>query len=240
MMGASCIRFTRWAFCLVIPAALLFALSSVRGQRIVRLRPDRVAPGMNVVVEIITRVTSSAPLGSPGLADASTKCYPLNPSDTNRILIGPVEVSWRSHLMQMPIFVYPDADTGDVPIVLSTKSGLDTVVIRLAKPDHIAQHSGNIVLGNGVNGSLSPGNTLLIDGLSATNATITVSMQDPDTNTPGNPRLEPVTILSTGPIILSGSTISVDASGKNGGSGGGGGGRADGNRPARQPVYPAG
>src|SRR5437879_6437165 len=100
MIGASFIRFSTWAFCLLIPAALFFASSSVHAQNIVCLRPDRAAPGMNVIVEVLTRVTSSERLGLPGLDTASSKCYPVHASDTNRIVIGPVQVSWSGHLMQ--------------------------------------------------------------------------------------------------------------------------------------------
>ena len=224
MMRNSFIRFWGWALCLVIPAVLMLSSPVVHAQRIVRLRPDRAAPGMNVTMEVITRISSDALFGLPGITPSDTKVFPQNSSDTNRIVIGPVQVSWGSHMMQIPIFIEPNAGTGAIPIVVATNTGSDTVIFTIAKPDHITKNSGIIVLGNGVNGTLSPGNTLLIDSLKATNATITISMQDPDTNAPGNPRLEPVTILSAGPIILDHSTISVDASGKNGGPGGGGGG----------------
>ncbi len=224
MKRTSFIWYWQWALYLLIPAMVMVGASSIKAQRIVRLRPDRAAPGMNVIVEVITRVASDALLGNPGLSPSLTRVYTQNPFDTNRIVIGPVQVSWRSHLMQIPIFVASDADTGVIPIVIATNAASDTVLFTVARPDHIPAASGAFVLGEGGNGTLSAGNTLLIDSLKATNATITVSMADPDQNTPGNPRLEPVMILSTGPIILSNSTFSLNASGKNGGPGGGGGG----------------
>mgnify|MGYP003351599410 CR=1 FL=1 len=63
---------------------------------------------------------------------------------------------------------------------------------------------------------------VVVDGIDALNATITIGTLATDSTTTSNPRLEPLTILSTGPIRLDHSTIDVSASGLNGGPGGGG------------------
>ncbi|HET6402262.1 MAG TPA: choice-of-anchor D domain-containing protein [Candidatus Kapabacteria bacterium] len=188
-------------------------------------RPDRAAPGMNVVVEILAPVGRLRPFGYDSL-DAGNTIVLVHPADSNRVLFGPPIVSWNGNLIQVPLFVLPNAAFGPVPFFIRTPplTGLrsDTISFIIDTPQHLGNLTGNVTIGNGF-GQLSAGNTLLVDSLIVTNGHINFSLQDPDT-LPGNPRLQPVTVLSKGPVRLTNSTISVDADSLDGGPGGGGGG----------------
>ncbi|MDP4200806.1 MAG: choice-of-anchor D domain-containing protein [Bacteroidota bacterium] len=193
--------------------------------QIVALRPDQAAPGMTVVLELLARANDSGRFGADGLAPASTDCRLLFASDTNRIIIGPIETSWSGRLLQVPVFIMPSDSPMLVPLVVKNPNGSDTdTVFRVVGLQQFTTLSGNVTIGEGAYGPLSDGNTIVVDKLIANNATITVSVQNPNPLQPGNPRYVPVTILSNGPIILNNSTISVRAQGVNAGPGGGGGG----------------
>lgn len=190
---------------------------------IATVRPDVAAPGMNVVLEILAR-DSLRPFGTDGLASLS-QIVLVHPEDSDRVVFGPIEVSWNGRLLQVPAYILPNAALGTVPfLVHSIKVGQfsDTIDFSIDTPQHLGRLSGPITIGGGL-GQLSQENTLLVDSLIATNATIHFSEQNPDT-LPSNPRLLPVVILSKGPVRLTNSTLSVDASGVKGGPGGGGGG----------------
>ncbi|HEX5316927.1 MAG TPA: choice-of-anchor D domain-containing protein, partial [Candidatus Kapabacteria bacterium] len=129
------------------------------------------------------------------------------------------------NLIQVPIFVLPNAALGPVEFyVFTPTTGLptDTISFDIDAPEHLGILAGAVTIGNGF-GQLSAANTIIVDSFIATNANIHFSIQDPDTF-PGNPRLQPVVLLSKGPIRLTNSTISVDADSLDGGPGGGGGG----------------
>ncbi len=192
--------------------------------QVVAVRPDQVAPGMTVVLEVLARASDTGHFGKDGLSPTQTLCRFYYPSDSDRVVLGPMEVSWNGRLLQLPVFVLPSDTPSSIPIVIASPRGYDTILFNVVYPQQFPTLSGNVVLGEGAYGPLSDRNTLVVDQLVAINATITVSLRDPDTTRPGNSRLEPVTILSKGPILLTNSTISVGAQGVNGGPGGGGGG----------------
>ncbi len=207
---------------------LIFMLAVViplRAQEvpIVTMRPDRAAHGMNVVVELLTSYNDFRPFGYDAL-DSDVSVNFVHPADTARVMIGPPIVSWNGHLMQIPMFVLPNASLGPVAFsVISTVSARsDTVNFFIDSTQHLGSITRDTTIGNGF-GNLSANNVLLVDSLIVTNATIHFSLTNPDT-TPANPRLLPVVILSKGPIRLTNSAISVDADSIDGGPGGGGGG----------------
>ena len=191
---------------------------------IVTMRPDRAAPGMNVVVEVLIPFADDRLLGVDAL-DSGISVNLINRSDTNRLMIGPPIVSWNGRVMQIPIFVFPNATLGPVAFsVFDTASDAqtDTVMFYIDSLQHLGPITHNTTIGGGF-GELSASNTILVDSLIVTNATVRFSLTNPDT-LPSNPRLLPVVILSKGPVRLTNSTISVDADSLDGGPGGGGGG----------------
>jgi hypothetical protein len=203
----------------------LFAAFPLRAQvPIVTMRPDCAAPGMNVVVEVLIPAADERLLGVDAL-NSGVSVNLINPSDTNRVTIGPPIVSWNGRVMQIPIFVLPNATLGPVAFsVFDTASDeqSDTVNFYIDSLQHLGPITHDTTIGEGF-AELSASNTLLVDSLIITNATVHFSLTNPDT-LPSNPRLLPVVILSKGPVRLSHSTISVDADSLDGGPGGGGGG----------------
>ncbi len=197
----------------------------VRAQvgHIVTIRPDRAAPGMNVVVEVLARDSDVRPFGYDVL-DSSVSVVLANPSDTNRVRIGPPIVSWNGRVIQIPLFIFASASLGPVPFstfsILTGQS--NTVDFYIDSLQHLGPITHDTTIGGGF-GALSANNTLLMDSLIVTNAKVHFSLVNPDT-TSGNPRFLPVVILSKGPVRLTNSTLSVDADSLDGGPGGGGGG----------------
>jgi len=182
------------------------------------------APGMHVVLEVLAK-DNLKPFGLDGL-DSRSQVILLHPEDSERVLFGPVVVSWNSRLLQVPIFIVPNAPLGPVPFyIFSIATGRfsDTISFTIAAPQHLGPITHDVTIGGGF-GQLSAGNTLLVDSLIVTGVTVHFSVQDPDPTIPGNPRLQPVTLLSNGPVRLTNATISVDADSLDGGPGGGGGG----------------
>ncbi len=191
---------------------------------IVTMRPDCAAPGMNVVVEVLIPAADERLLGIDAL-NSGVSVNLINRSDTNRVTLGPAIVSWNGRVMQIPIFVLPNATLGPVAFsVFDTASDAqsDTVNFYIDALQHLGPITHDTTIGEGF-GELSASNTLLVDSLIVTNATVRFSLTNPDT-LPSNPRLLPVVILSKGSVRLSHSTISVDADSLDGGPGGGGGG----------------
>ena len=204
--------------------AIAFAIPVHAQVPIVTMRPDCAAPGMNVVVEVLIPAADARLLGVDALK-AGVSVNLVRSSDTNRVTIGPPIVSWNGRVMQIPIFVLPNATLGQVEFsVFDTASDerSDTVNFYIDSLQHLGPITHDTTIGNGF-GELSASNTLLVDSLIVTNATVRFSLTNPDT-LPSNPRLLPVVILSKGPVRLSHSTISVDADSLDGGPGGGGGG----------------
>jgi Abnormal spindle-like microcephaly-assoc'd, ASPM-SPD-2-Hydin len=207
---------------IVMTLATAFPLRAQVSQ-IVTVRPDRVAPGMNVVVELLTRYDAPRPFGYDVL-DSLVSISLVNLADTARVVLGPPIVSWNGRLIQIPLFIVPNASLGPAPFyVFSTLTGQsDTVDFIIDSVQHLGTITGNTTIGNGF-GKLSASNTILVDSLIVTNARVHFSLTNPDT-LPSNPRLLPVVILSKGPVRLTNSTIFVDADSLDGGPGGGGGG----------------
>ena len=201
---------------------LLTAIVPSSSAQIVTIRPDRAAPGMNVLVELLFP-KHAQPIGYDTLASGNSITV-LHPSDTNRIVVGPSITSWNGHLLQIPLFILPEATLGTVPMILfdSVTAVLDTFEFTIDTPQHLGSITHDTTIGESF-GSLSQENVILVDSLIATNARVHFSLSNPDTSV-SNPRLLPVVILSKGPVRLTHSVISVDADSLDGGPGGGGGG----------------
>ncbi|HWF44930.1 MAG TPA: hypothetical protein VG537_09840, partial [Candidatus Kapabacteria bacterium] len=224
----------RWAI-IKLPALVLlvfgftagFVSSQLHAQqyRIVSIRPDIAAPGMTVVIEVLAKANPIGAFGPDSLDLAVARL--VHAEDSSRVLFGPVQVSWRGRLTQIPIFIMPDAAPGVIPFFISSTTGNDTSSFAIAEPQHLPLLSGNVTLGSPPYDTLSHGNTIIVDSLIALNAAITFPLQNLNSADTENFRLQPVTILSRGPIRLTNSSISVSAEGLNGGPGGGGGGHGN-------------
>jgi hypothetical protein len=201
-----------------------FAIPIYAQVPIVTMRPDRAAPGMNVVVEVLLPAADAGLYWVDALnSDVSVNL--IDPSDTNRVMIGTPIISWHGRVMQIPIFVLSNASLGPVAFsIFDTTSDAqsDTVDFYIDSLQHLGPITHDTTIGDGF-GVLSASNTILVDSLIVTNAKVHFSLNDPDT-LPGNPRLLPVVMLSKGPVRLTNSTIFVDADSVDGGPGGGGGG----------------
>lgn len=179
------------------------------------VRPDVAAPGMSIVLEVLAKNSLPGYFGPDGFAPKGISCSMLDPADSTRVQFGPLCISWNGRLLQIPVYLIGN-DPGPAPIVIRGQNAYDTIAFSIVLAQQLSTLTGNVVLGQGANGNVSPHNTIVVDKLIANNATITIS--------PLNAGLEPVTILSGGPVVLNNSTISVRANGISGGFGGGGGG----------------
>ena len=188
---------------------------------IAAVRPDEAAPGMTVVVQILSRIDAPRPFGFDGLFPAGDSLQFIDARDSERIVTGPFQVSWNGRMIEIPLFVMPGALPGPVAFrFFSPATGwTDTGVFRIVAPQHIPRIIRDTVLA-----SLSSGNTIVVDSLVVQGVSLSFSLQDPDLNVPGNPRLQPVIVLSNGPVLIVNGKISLDANVVNGGPGGGGGG----------------
>ncbi|HEX5316506.1 MAG TPA: hypothetical protein VFX22_07645, partial [Candidatus Kapabacteria bacterium] len=68
---------------------------------IATFRPDRAAPGMNVIMEILAPAGIERPFGYDSL-DAGNLIVLVHPADSNRVIFGPPIVSWNGNLIQVP------------------------------------------------------------------------------------------------------------------------------------------
>lgn len=235
---------------LVTSFFLLFlgALTAIAQPKISYLIPDIGAINMNTYVEIIAPNAATGSFGKDGLylnnkTDAvRVEC--LHDNDTNKIVIGPVVVSWNGRLVSTQIFVrpiiangVPNSDnwqnlTADWRIPIRVFAGgqysnADTFYI--VRPFSFGDKSANPdrVIGAGSLGFRSRRGAMIVDRMQLGDGTYTVSTFDCDPFTNGNQGYLPCIILSKGKISGTQNTIiSVDADNNrtgNAGPGGGGG-----------------
>src|SRR5579872_6293739 len=143
------IGYFSFAFCFLSLLAI-----SVPAQQlpIATFRPDRAAPGMNVVVEILAPAGGSRPFGYDSL-DAGNIIELVHSADSNRVVFGPPIVSWNGNLIQVPLFILPNASLGTVPFyIFSPTAGFrsDTISFVIAAPQHLGAIAGNATIGNGL------------------------------------------------------------------------------------------
>lgn len=226
-------------------AAFLMTTISMAAQPVISyIIPDIGTPNMNTYIEIIAPNNANGSFGTDGLylnnpADkVRVEC--VNPLDTNKLVIGPVVVSWNGRLISTQIFVripVIEPSTEDwkllpkeyrIPIrVFSSGQYSNVDTFYIVKPYSFGDKSANTetVLGEGSLGIRSRRGAMLVDRMVLGDKTYTVSTADCDPGTPGNQGYLPFIVLTKGKISGGSSTIiSVDANKQNGGPGGGGGG----------------
>lgn len=201
-------------------------------EKIVRLQPDAIAAGMTVAFEIFALEKDSGSFGVDGIYLPDQKIQLETPSDTNRAVIGPIIVSWKGRLIQMPVTIRENSPLGQIQFRIKNGTSVSPFIsfFRIVGLDPKITISGNGVIGDPFTGigNFTPGNTIVVEGIDVTSSSVndkvTFSTYDTDTNRNGNPRYHPVIILSKGPITLLSTRLSLDADSLNGGPGGGGGG----------------
>lgn len=210
------------------------------------LIPDIGTTGMNSYIEIIAPYNANGGFGTDGLygnnpGDA-VRVVCANPSDSSKITIGPVVVSWQGRVASTQIFVAAceapnssDWQSVDpsfaIPIeVVANGIASNTDTFFIVKPFPALNATGGGILGSGGQwGTRSKRGALLFDSITLGSGTYTISTADCDPTTIGIQGYLPAVILSKGNVTLaSGATLSGSALGKNGGPGGGGASMGDG------------
>src|SRR5688572_11485035 len=187
---------------------------------------------MTVAFELFSLEKDSGAFGSDGIYLPDQKIQLENLSDTTRAVFGPVVVSWKGRLIQVPVTIRNSSALGQIRFRIKNGASVSPFItyFTIVRPDPSLVVSGGSVIGDpftGV-GKLTPGNTLVVDSFetrpNVSNSKITFSTYRPDTNQSGNTRYHPVIILSKGPVRISSVELSVSADSLNGGPGGGGAG----------------
>ncbi|MBI5325769.1 MAG: choice-of-anchor D domain-containing protein [Ignavibacteriae bacterium] len=242
---------------LLTASILLILISSLlySQPKISYIIPDIGAPGMNIYVDIICpfdpdNVPASALnfgmdtllLNKPGDI-VRLEC--VNPSDAQKIIFGPIIVSWGGRMISSQVFIHPSVQPNSwdwsqlnanfrIPYkvtVMGVSSNIDTFYI--VNPYHIGDATGiaHWTLGSGSLGKRSKRGAMIIDSIILANVSYNVSTTDCDPSTTANEAYLPFVLLSTGKILGSNNTkitvdgeISAGSHGGNGGPGGGGGG----------------
>lgn len=208
----------------VVLLNLLAVTTAIAQPRIASFRPDAAAPGMAVVVEILAPASQAGAFGFDGLLPSATRFILEQARDSDRVVVGPVQVAWNGRLLQVPLFVLSQATPGAIPFHITSPAGTtQTDTFYIQSPQHLGTLSGGITLGDGAPARLTKGNTIVVDSLILNSAFANLSLASPDSQA-GNRRYLPLTILSRGPIRISASEFSVSAHGLDGGPGGAGGG----------------
>lgn len=199
-------------------------------QRIAHIQPDALGPGMTIAMEVMAPAKDTGAFGTDGIYLPSVKILLLNPTDSLRIIFGPVVVSWNGRVLQIPVMAISNVP-GPVRFkILTGKKQSSVAVFDLQQPHPKISISGSATLGDtsfalfSFNGL---GNTIVADELEllgSGNGVYNFLKEDNDTSISGNPHYHPVTLLSRGPIHLRSAEITVSADTLNGGPGGGGGG----------------
>ncbi|OGU57581.1 MAG: hypothetical protein A2X64_09015 [Ignavibacteria bacterium GWF2_33_9] len=213
--------------------------------------PDIGAPGMNINYEILSPYQSGDEhignfgddgfyLNNPG---DDVRVVVENLIDTNKVIFGPIVVSWDGRLISGQIFIKPNVKPNSsdwkqlqtqfrIPFhVFTSKLGWSvTDTFYILQPQKLGDVSGNseTVLGEGSLGYRSKRGAMLVDSLILGGKTYRISTNDCDPNAPGNQGLLPFVLLSKNRISGQLSTI-IEMNGgyqriQNAAPGGGGGG----------------
>lgn len=187
---------------------------------------------MTVAFELFALEKDSGSFGADGIYLPDQKIQLENPSDTTRAVFGPVVVSWKGRLIQLPVTIRGNSPLGQIRFRIKNGASVSPFItfFTIVTPDPKLVVSGGSVIGDPFTGfgKLTQGNTMVVEGFetrpNVSNNKITFSTYNPDTNQNGNTRYHPVIILSRGPVSISSVELSVTADSLNGGPGGGGGG----------------
>jgi hypothetical protein len=236
---------TKYALLVIL---FIFFADNLISQSISYILPDICSPNMNTYIEIIAPTDANGNFGIDGLTYSTgndLKIELLNPADSQKIVFGPLVVSWNGRVISTQVFcnpwVTPNSDYWNnlntqyrIPFRVNVGgigSNYDTIYI--VRPYHLGDIASNPerVFGEGTLGRRSRRGAMIVDSLiMADNATYRSSYTDCDPQTPAsNQAYLPFILLVKGRV--SGGSIntklSVDGGVtriQNGGPGGGGGG----------------
>lgn len=222
----------RLLFLLLLQIITIFAaVTFIYGQaKVVRIQPDAIAAGMTVAFELFALEKDSGTFGADGIYLPDQKIQLVNPSDTARAIFGPVVVSWKGRLIQMPVTISETSPQGQIQFRIKNGATVSPFIsfFRIVGLDPKVTVSGSAVIGDPFTGigKLTTGNTMVVEGLEIVSSSLTdnVTFSTYHLDSNSNPRFHPVIILSKGPITISNSRLSLSADSLNGGPGGGGGG----------------
>ena len=211
------------------------------------ITPDIGAPGMSSYIEMIAPIGSTGTFGTDGFylnngtSTVRVECEIAD--DTNKIIIGPVIVSWNGRLISTQIFVNPNVqptswdwslNTNDfripIRVYVDGQSYSASVYFYIVKLFHLGDISSSTerTLGAGSFGKRSLRGAMIIDSLILGAYDYQVSTDDPDGNlNNGDQGYLPFTLIAKWKISGLSSTnsiLSVHGNEKYGGPGGGGGG----------------
>lgn len=190
---------------------------------------------MTIAMEVMVPAKDTGAFGGDGIYWPFQKILLLNISDTNRVVFGPVVISWNGRVLQVPVMAKPSIATGNIHFqIINGNKKSELVAFEIVQPQSkISITGGGAELGDGTFAKFSfngLGNTIVADEIEFSGSDFinkglfTFSKEDNDTSISGNPHYHPVTLLSRGPINLKFAELSVSADSLNGGPGGGGGG----------------
>ena len=203
--------------------------------------PDIGAPGMNTYVEFFAPVDSLNEFGDDNFYlnnfDSPVRIEYVNPEDSNKVVFGPVVVSWEGRLITTQAFVHPfvEPDAQDwtdispefkIPIRINFNGRVSNVdTFYIVREFYLGDISGQpeSVFGEGNLGRRSRRGAMIVDSLVLGDKRYTVSTNDCDPYSDGNQGFLPFVLISRGSIRGTGpsSEIDVSADGRHGGPGGG-------------------
>lgn len=228
---------------------LIFPLKIFSQPIISYILPDIGTPDLNTYIEIIGPSTLTKNFGDDGfylnnLGD-QVRLEVVNPADTQKIIFGPIVISWDGRMISSQVFVHPNVVPNSwdweqllqefrIPIrvyVNGNYSNVDTFyIVQQFQMGDISSKIDSI-LGQGTLGKRSRRGAMIIDSAIFGNRRYSVSLNDCDPyNHPdsGNQAYLPFVLIAKGQISGGANTI-IDVSGglpriQDAGPGGGGGG----------------
>ncbi|MDQ1266057.1 MAG: Choice-of-anchor protein, partial [Bacteroidota bacterium] len=205
--------------------------------------PDIGTPGMNTYIEILAPNNANGNFGPDGLytnnTDSQIKIEFVNPLDSQKVIFGPLVVSWNGRLISTQVFVNQNLSPNSwywqvlsskmkIPFRINVSGNLSNVdTFYIVQPFQFGNKGGNAerIIGEGSLGTRSRRGAMIVDSMILGNGIYKVSTIDCDPTTPGNQGYLPFVLLSKGKILSRDATsISISGTNRNGGPGGGGGG----------------
>lgn len=214
--------------------------------KIAYIIPDVGTPGFGVYVEIISPKDSFGNFGPDTL-------YPNNngkvrivfdrPEDSNKVIVGPLVVSWQGRLLSTYFFVNPNIRTPNssdwtlledefrIALRVSVDGNLSNPdTFYIVKPysfGNLVQN--NQIFGFGQLGRRSPSGAIIVDNLNLSNLDYKAFLDNSPAFPQRNRSYLPFILLASGNVVGIGSNTRINVSAgegrlQNGGPGGGGGG----------------
>ena len=193
--------------------------------------PDIGAAGMNTYVEIVAAHNSARPFGRDSIyMNGPTDALRVEPTGflADKVVVGPLVVSWDGRLISTQIFVRPDVTatgTGQLRVTYPGSPTPATLDFEIVTPVPLTLSTGGAIGSGGAYRTRSKRGAMIVQSLSIlSGGSYTVSTTDADPGTAGNQGFLPLVIISQTSAILGPVTLDVSAGGRDGGAGGGGGG----------------